>query len=148
MKSLKNKNKLVKHNIVHSFYTQTKLHLFSSVLPLITKMKSEKYQMVCFYWVLKTCLLFVRWWVTPLIRWTRAWTPSIMRLFTHCWIPSAPDIEKHLEMLCYRDWRGSNKMDSDGFSIILLANSFTKSCAALSLKHQWYLYQFLACDMF
>jgi len=39
-------------------------------------------------------------------------------------------------------------MDSEGFIISLLANGSIKSSAALSLKHRWYLYQFLACDMF
>lgn len=115
-------------------------------------------------WIVSdVCLLSVRWWDTASIRWMRTWAPSIMRLFTPCWTLSAPDTDKRLEMLCYRDWRGSNKTASEGFSII--QNSFARypfiqvlcrsQLAPFSVFSLWYvltdlgvdLTSWLACDV-
>lgn len=95
-----------------SFHYQKHTFLWSIWPSVTTKWRIPGESVQCF------CLLSFRWWDTASIRWTRGWAPSIMRLFTHCWTLSAPDTEKRLEMLCCRDWRGSNRTDSEGFSII------------------------------
>lgn len=61
--------------------------------------------------------LHCRWWDTPLIRWMQAWALRIMRLFTHSWTLWAQVTEKLLETPCSNDLRGSNKNDSEKFSL-------------------------------